>query len=416
MHTSIEIEQTIVKIYLFDTNETHGNLLPLSFTRPVADFRCGILTIREKWENYFPGDYSFFPVDYLREKYGNITDEDEEAVFISGNLLPRPDIVELTGKLNSGEAYVKNGSQKDSSDSILESIIVFKGSYKNLVSGNFKTKTISFETFSIQQVYDIFQKNAEEIIRDFQLITKDRKSQPIPSHVRKISTQGVKNIDRLIFIEKGAKVECASINISKGPVYIGKDSVLMEGSCIRGPFALCEYGEVRMGARIYEATTVGPHCKVGGEVSNTVFFGYSNKAHDGYLGNAVIGEWCNIGAGTNASNLKNDYTLIKVWNYRKHSFVKTDLQFCGVIMGDHSKIGVNCMINTATVLGVGVNIHGAGFPRNFVPCFHEGSATTGLMQVPLQKFIDIMSRMMSRRDVKPTKSDLAILTHIYDES
>lgn len=410
-----------MKIYLFDTIETHGNLLPLSFTRPVADFRCGILTIREKWEKYFPGDYAYYPVDYLREKYGGISDSDEDALFISGNLLPRPDIIELVGKLNTREAYVikeskESPDRKESTESILEKTLIYKGSFKNLLSGNFKSKEINFEPSSLQHVYDIFLKNAEEIIRDFQLITKDRKSQPVPGCVRKISSSNIKNINRLIFIEKGAKVDCSTINVSKGPVYIGKDSVLMEGSCIRGPFAILENGEVRMGARIYEATTIGPHCKVGGEVSNTVFLGYSNKAHDGYLGNAVIGEWCNIGAGTNASNLKNDYTLIKVWNYRKQSFMKTDLQFCGVIMGDHSKIGVNCMINTATVLGVGVNIHGAGFPRNFVPCFHEGSATTGLTQVPLHKFIDIMSRVMSRRDVKPTKSDLDILTHIYDES
>ena len=217
-----------------------------------------------------------------------------------------------------------------------------------------------------------------------------------------------------IFIEEGATIECATVNVKDGPVYIGKDSVLMEGACIRGPFALCEGAEVRMGAKIYEGTTVGPHCKVGGEISNTVFFGFSNKSHDGYLGNAVIGEWCNIGAGTNASNLKNDYSLIRVWNYRTRTFMRTDLQFCGLIMGDHSKIGVNCMINTATVMGVGVNIHGAGFPRQFVPCFCEGSPGSGFSTVPLKKFLDTASRVMSRRDLAPSSGDISILTHIYD--
>lgn len=411
-----------MKVFLFDSPEAHENLLPLSFTRPIADFRCGILTIREKWEKYIPGDYGYYPVEYLREKYGSVADPKEEALFIAGNLLPRPDLITQIVGLLPGEALT---AQTAISKSRLSTVLAFHGSLENLLAGKYKELNYipasvlnplypqpSFPTLCFS--FDIFLKNGEEIIRDFQLITKGRKSKPLPQCVRKISSGPLKGLRRLIFIEPGAKVECATINLSKGPVYIGKDAVLMEGANIRGPFAMGEHSEVKMGAKIYEGTTLGPYCKVGGELSNAVFFGYSNKAHDGFLGNAVIGDWCNIGAGTNASNLKNDYSLIRIWNYATHSFMRTDLQFCGVIMGDHSKIGVNCMINTATVIGVGVNIHGAGFPRNFVPCFSEGSTVSGFSQVPLKKFLDTAEKVMSRRDKTPSQAYISLLSHIYD--
>ena len=195
--------------------------------------------------------------------------------------------------------------------------------------------------------------------------------------------------------------------MTNGPIYIGKDATIMEGSCIRAPFAACEHSQVNMGAKIYGATTLGPYCKVGGELNNVVMIGYSNKAHDGFLGNAVIGEWCNIGGGTTASNLKNDYTEIKLWNYPAHRFLKTGLQFCGLIMGDHSKAGINCMFNTATVIGVGVNIHGAGFPRNFVASFSEGS-TAGFSDVSMTKFFDTARRVMARRHVELSDIDKEI--------
>ena len=219
---------------------------------------------------------------------------------------------------------------------------------------------------------------------------------------------------RKLFIEDGASIEGAIINVKDGPVYIGRDSVIMEGATVRGPLALCNNAKIRMGARIYGGSTFGPYCKVGGEIDNAVFFGYSNKAHDGYLGNAVVGEWCNIGAGTNASNLKNDYSKIRVWNYAKHTFMRTDLQFCGLIMGDHSKIGVNCMLNTATVLGVGVNLHGSGFPRVFVPSFSEGSPAGGFKDVSLKKFCEIAERVMSRRGLELTEQDRRILERVRE--
>lgn len=360
------------------------------------------MTIRQKWESLLPADYGYYPVEYLREKYGTIEDPNEEVILISGNILPRKSLCDFIKNIKSGEVILHEDQP-----------LVFKGTLLQFENREWNPVDYAEEIVLINYVFDIFLKNPEEIKLDFQVITEGRESCKVPQCVRTLETACGEDTHK-IFIEEGAVVECATINTSEGPVYIGKDSVIMEGACLRGPFASCEGSEVRMGAKIYEGTTIGPHCKVGGEVANTVFFGYSNKAHDGYLGNAVIGEWCNIGAGVNASNLKNDYSLIRVWNYRSRSFMKTHLQFCGLIMGDHSKIGVNCMINTATVVGVGVNLHGAGFPRTFVPCFCEGSPTMGFSTVPLKKFLDIVTRVMSRREMKPSEQDLDLLKHIYD--
>lgn len=397
---------TTVKIYLVDSIEAHENLLPLSFLRPLADFRCGILTLRQKWERYLPGDYAYCPVEYLKDKFGCVTDPQEEALFVAGNMIPSAHVAKCLAELQSGQGF----RHKDS-------LVAFRGNYEDFLEEKFQDVGYPGDIRFLEYIFDVFLANPEEIKSDFKLITKGRKSAPIPACVRFLESQG--NSDEedshdSIFIEPGATLECATINVTEGPVYIGKDAVLMEGACIRGPFALCEDAEVRMGAKIYEGTTIGPHCKVGGEVSNTVFFGFSNKAHDGYLGNAIIGEWCNIGAGTNASNLKNDYSLIRVWNYRTRSFMRTDLQFCGLIMGDHSKIGVNCMINTATVMGVGVNVHGAGFPRTFLANFCEGSPITGFTQIPLKKFLDTASRVMSRRDISLSPADEALLKKVYE--
>ncbi|MDE5632492.1 MAG: glucose-1-phosphate thymidylyltransferase, partial [Muribaculaceae bacterium] len=261
------------------------------------------------------------------------------------------------------------------------------------------------EVTAIEQLYDIFMLNGARIKADFERLTAGRTSQPLSA------TNTVIGDPSLIFIEEGAVVEGAFLNTAKGPIYVGADAEIMEGSMLRGPIALCEHATVNMGTKIYPDTTVGPFCKVGGELNNVVFLGYSNKAHDGFLGNAVIGEWCNIGAGAVASNLKNDYTQIRLWNYPTHRFARTSLQFCGLIMGDHSKAGINTMFNTATVLGVGVNVHGAGFPRNFVESFSEGS-TAGFTRVPEKKFFDIAERMMARRGKALTPAERRMLTHL----
>lgn len=392
-----------MNIFFFDTDKSHQNLLPLSFTRPVADFRVGITTIREKWEAMLPGNYAYLPVQYLRPKFGDIDNPDAIALFLNGAAIPDVNLVEAVADLQAGDALWLD-----------DEIVAFLGSYNDLSTQNFKTIIRHPAAKLIRYVFDIFLLNPELIKEDFQRITAGRKSAPLSPSNRVIGdfidTEGLPRL----FIEDGAVVEGATINLKKGPVYIGKNVEIMEGSTIRGPLALCNNAKIRMGAKIYGGSTFGPFCKVGGEIDNAVMFGYSNKAHDGYLGNAVIGEWCNIGAGVNCSNLKNDYSKIRIWNYHSHSFMRTDLQFCGPIIGDHTKIGINCMLNTATVIGVGVNLHGAGFPRPFVPSFSEGSPAGGFSEVSMKKFHDIAERVMSRRNMRLTDDDSRIMEKVYE--
>lgn len=402
MHTIIKVEQKYkaVKIYLFDTKEAHDNLLPLSFTRPVAAFRCGIMTIREKWEKYLPGDYGYYPVEYLRDVYGTVRNSRQDCIFIIGNLLPDEALAKEIEELPKGSALFFN-----------DEMIAFHGSLTKMEKRDWKRIDTDLDIKIINYLFDIFLKNFNEIRKDFRVVTKGRKSQAIPKHTRVLAN--AKSGYR-VFIEEGAEVDCNTINIKNGPVYIGKGSKIMEGSCLRGPLAVCDEAEVRMGAKVYGGTTIGPHSKVGGEINNTVIFGYSNKAHDGYMGNAVIGEWCNIGAGANASNLKNDYSLIRIWNYATQKFMKTDLQFCGVMMGDHSKIGINAMVNTATVIGVGVNLHGGGFPRNYLSNFSEGSPTSGFTKQPFEKFMETAERVKIRRGKGIDEKEKAIYKEIYE--
>lgn len=388
-----------MNVILFDEKGNWTDLLPLSFTRPIADIRIGIMTIREKWSRLLAHDnISYMPADYLSVKFGKTVTDDN--IFIASNILPSKELAEAVHSLEFGSA-LKSG----------ETTVAFRGSEADFIAGKFTNATEVEEPRSVKMLYNIFLLNEEEMISDFKMITEGRKSQPISKTCTVVGDTERDGMP-LIFIEEGACVEGAYLNTNCGPIYIGKDAIIMEGACIRGCFAACEHSQVNMGAKIYGATTLGPYCKVGGELNNVVMFGYSNKAHDGFLGNAVVGEWCNIGAGTNASNLKNDYTEIKLWNYRTHRFLKTGLQFCGLILGDHSKIGINCMLNTATVIGVGVNIHGSGFPRNFVASFLEGGAA-GYTDVSVAKFFDIAKRMMARRDIILSDIDKEIFESIY---
>ena len=388
-------------IILFDASEVRGNLLPMTFTRPVADLRVGILTIREKWERMLEGRYSYLTVDYLQEKYPMI--EADESVFIAGNVCPTAVLIEKINALGVGCALVSSKGD----------VIAYKGDAENFNSRNFTREIVcDGDCLTVKMLYDIFMENHRGIVEDFALLTKNRTSQPLSDTNTIIGNPTDADGNSMIFIEEGAVVEGAMLNVKNGPIYVGRNAEVMEGSCLRGPIALCDNAVINMGARVYGATTLGPYCKVGGEVNNVVMMGYSNKAHDGFLGNAVIGEWCNIGGGSSASNLKNDYTEIKLWNYPAHRFLRTGLQFCGLIMGDHSKVGVNCMFNTATVLGVGVNIHGSGFPRNFVASFSEGGAS-GFADVPLTKFFDIAQRMMARRGLTLSDIDMRIFESIH---
>lgn len=386
----------MINVIFYDLPRVHADLLPMTFTRPVADFRIGITTIREKWAMMLPQDcrYGYRTVGFLVKKYK--AEEIDDNLFIAGNVVPNPALVEDVLRLEIGEALFKG-----------DDFIAYRGVSPDMHADNYMKKEYNGECLVLHYLFDIFLNNGAVIKQDFEMITKGRTSCALSASNTVIGDPG------LVFVEEGAYVEGAFLNTNGGPIYIGKDAQVMEGSCVRGPMALCEHSNINMGSKIYSDTTIGPWSKVGGELNNVVVFGYSNKAHDGFLGNAVIGEWCNIGAGTNASNLKNDYSKIRVWNYPDHTFMRTDLQFCGLIMGDHSKVGINCMFNTATVVGVGVNIHGSGFPRTFIPSFSEGSPVGGFTDVQLKKFFDIANRAMARRGLLLTDLDYEIFEEIY---
>ena len=390
-------------IILFDSDQQHLELLPLAFTRPVSDIRIGILTIREKWERHLPGNYSYSTPEYMAAKYPASYTADN--LFVAGHILPDSVLVKQIAELNPGDAISHNGE-----------LVAFRGSEADFHDKRYsRTIECQQDPHCIRHLYDIFRQNGECLEADFKLITGGRTSQKLSDSNRIIGDPCFPDGTPKIFLEPGARAECAIFNVTNGPIYLGADSEVMEGSCIRAPFAACEHVVVNMGTKIYGATTLGPFCKVGGELNNVVMFGFSNKAHDGFLGNAVIGEWCNLGAGAVASNLKNDYSEIKLWNYPTRRFLRTHLQFCGLIMGDHSKAGINTMFNTATVVGVGVNIHGAGFPRNFVASFSEGG-TAGFTDVQLSKFYAIAEKMMARRGRTLTDADKTIFEAIYNQA
>lgn len=383
-------------IIIFDDNEVRKQLLPLTYTRPIAKIRIGITTIEEKWRAMLgEGRFSWLTASYLQEKFP--LHAEKCNLMIAGHVLPCPAIAKQALALGEGEAIVDGGE-----------VIAFNGMPDDFDNRNFSHIYCPMQPVaSIHKLYDIFEANSKAIKADFARLTEGRASQPIPSTATVIGDAS------LIFIEEGASVDGAFLNTRKGPIYMGKDVEIMECACVRGPFAACHDAKVKIGAKIYEGTTLGPHCKVGGEVENTVFIGYSNKAHDGFIGDAVVGEWCNLGGGTTASNLKNDYGEVKLWNYAAQRFERTGRQFVGLVMGDHCKTGVNCMINTATVLGVGVNIHGSGFPRNFVASFMEGSSNAGFKDVNLKAFFTVAERVMERRGITLTETDRRMYESIY---
>ena len=375
-----------MNVILFDNNRV--NYYPLSFTRPIAYFRVGIFTIKEKWEQYYKS-VSVKTEDYLSAKFALKVQKDN--LWIDARIFPSQALITELNSLRIGEALAKNGT-----------IFAFRNSTFTRDKLNIIDSNASFN--SIENLWDIFLDNDREINSDFEFLAK-RKSQTL--------NQSNTLIGDKIFIEKGAKVSCSILNTENGPIYIGKDAEIMEGSLVRGPFAMLNNSVLKMGSKIYGATTLGPFCKVGGEVSNAVFFGYSSKAHDGFLGNSVIGEWCNLGADTNNSNLKNDYAEVKLWNYETESFKNTGLQFCGLIMGDHTKCGINTMFNTGTVVGVSANIFGSGFPRNFIPSFSWGGAS-GFSVYKLAKVFDVVEKVFARRKLKFDKVEKDILSHVYD--
>ncbi len=383
--------------YILFDGPSRNQLLPFTYTRPVADIRIGILTIREKWELYLGITTSTVTEDYLTDKFPMV--ELEENIMINGAYLPNNELGALVKGLNKNQAIYKD-----------EDIVAFYTTNDQEEINFDEYESIEFlnEVIKVDYTWDIFFKNALAIQEDFELLTTNRKSAPISQSNNVISSEN-------IFIEKGAKVEFATLNASTGPIYIGKEAEIMEGSLIRGPFALCDKAILKLGTKIYGATTVGPNCKVGGEVNNSVFFENSNKGHDGFLGNSVIGEWCNIGADTNNSNLKNNYAEVRLWDYETEGFAKTGLQFCGLMMGDHSKCGINTMFNTGTVVGVSANIFGSGFPRNFIPSFSWGG-NSGFTTYLTKKAFEVAKVVMERRNVVITNQDAAILEHVFEET
>jgi len=383
--------------YILFDGPARNALLPFTFTRPVADILVGIVTIRQKWEMRLGSTTTTLTEEYLSEKFPMV--EMEENVMINASFLPNAILAEMVSNLQSNQAIFKG-----------DEVIAFYTS-ENQEEVDFDSyEIIEFDgdCIRIQNSWDIFSKNDAAIREDFQLVTEDRKSQPIPRSVNAIAKEN-------IFIEEGAKLEFVTLNASSGPIYIGKNSEIMEGAVIRGPLALCENSQVKMGAKIYGATTVGPQSRVGGEVKNAVLFSNSNKGHEGFLGDSVLGEWCNIGADTNTSNLKNNYDEVKLWSYETENFAKTGLQFCGLMMGDHSKCGINTMFNTGTVVGVSANIFGSGFPRNFVPSFSWGGAA-GFTTYLTKKAFETARLVMSRRNIEFDDKEAAILEQVFEET
>ena len=383
--------------YILFDGTVRNALLPFTYTRPVADIRVGILTIREKWENYLGHTTTTLTEGYLEEKYPMV--ELGTNIMLNASFLPTENLVKLVKNLSQNEAVFKGD----------EVIAFFTTDTQEKVDFNtYKIYNYEDEILQIKNTWDIFSLNDKAIADDFKLLTEGRKSEPIPATVNCIHKEN-------IFLEEGVDISFATLNASTGPIYIGKNAIVMEGVLVRGPLALCHDSVLKMGAKIYGATTIGPLSKVGGEVNNTVIFGYSSKGHEGYLGNSVIGEWCNLGADTNNSNLKNNYAEVKLWSYETGRFTKTGLQFCGLMMGDHSKCGINTMFNTGTVVGVSANIYGSNFPRNFIPSFSWGGSA-GFTTYKMNKVDEVATVVMKRKHLEYGDIDKKILTQIFDDT
>ncbi|PIY07775.1 MAG: glucose-1-phosphate thymidylyltransferase [Flexibacter sp. CG_4_10_14_3_um_filter_32_15] len=420
-----------MNIIFFDAPSLCTHLLPFTFTRPVADLRVGILTIKEKFETYFnqylqninsseteSHTFSFLTQDYLQEKfpiYFSVNNNENETVnlYINGAVLPTLDFFEKLSVLPL-ETAIFSDSANGTELIAFKTFTQFKNIEKfyDFALKAAKQKTEKIQIQFLQRTWDIFRANKQEIEKDFDLITTGRKSQIITDK------HTVLYNEERIFIEEGVTIKAAVLNAEKGSIYIGKNASIEEGAIIRGSFALGESSVINTGANMRGDTTIGKFCKIGGEVSNCVFFGYSNKGHDGFLGNAVIGEWCNLGAATNCSNLKNNYGTVRIWNYAEENYEKTDLQFCGLLMGDHSKSGICTMFNTATVVGTGANVFGEGFPPKFIPSFAWGNGNhqTKFVSTHLEALFKTAERMMSRRDVAFTETERKIMKHIFEDT
>ena len=381
---------------VFSDAQYWEDFLPLSFTRPVAEMRVGILTFSERWKKLLDIESTYYITeDFLQEKYKKPAAG--QSLFIVPNFLPSESLLQQIKDLKAGEALVYDNE-----------LLVANINMENFSLNQIEKMTdVTEEILFFKKPTDLFSYNDKAIDFDFELLTKGRASQELSS------TCGFLGDKKDLFIEEGAVLEFATVNCKTGKIYIGKDAEVMEGCNLRGPIALCEHSKFNLGAKIYGPTTIGPHSKVGGEVNNIVVFGFSNKGHDGFVGNSVIGEWCNLGADTNSSNLKNNYASVKLWNYKSKRFEDTGLQFCGLIMGDHSKTAINTQLNTGTVVGVAANIFKAGFPPNLVENFSWGGMK-GDEKFKLEKAYEVSEKVMERRKVALTENDKHILKYIYE--
>ncbi len=395
-----------IRNIIFIDDETHQSLLPLTFTRPTGAIRVGILSIADKWSLRLNLPYSFYCKPYLQTKFPLKLSDDNIVIF--GGLLPGQDIINNLNNLKTGQGIFSNGQLLICrvTRAQFNSVLLGKADFLEqiLFEGKFE---------SISHTYNIISKNKQEISNDFDLLTKGRVSEKLSSTVTIVGAETNPELRKKIFLEPGAKVEYVMLNPAEGPVYIGRDTLVMEGSIIRGPFAMCEHSQVNMGSKIYGGTTLGPWCKAGGELNNSIMQGYSNKAHDGFLGDSFIGEWCNLGADTNTSNLKNDFAEVKLWDYQTSRFLKTGMQFLGLIMGDYSRCGINTMFNSGTVVGVACNLFGPGFPRNFIPSFAMGGAH-GFKNNTLNDVFRTIKIAQERRNLNFTDTDAQILKEVFE--
>lgn len=380
---------------------SHLNMLPLTYTRPVAELRMGIFTFKERWLNYFPkASVSYVTEAYLSRLYPKKIAE--ENLYITASWLVSALEVEKVKSLQLGEVLV------DSSGRFLAGKLTLSSFEEQSQLNRWENSQTLVETIVPSYPWDLFSHNARAIQMDFDWLKSNKKSQ-------KIDASNQVEAEDNIFIEEGAKVKYSILNASTGPIYIGKKATIMEGCLIRGSFALCESATLKMGAKIYEGTTIGPHCKVGGEVSNSILIGYSNKGHDGFLGNSVIGEWCNLGADTNNSNLKNNYAEVKMWSYSEEKFLRTGLTFCGLIMGDHAKSAINTQFNTGTTVGVSANIFTDGFPPNKIDSFSWGGQRNAI-KFNLEKAFEVAEKMMERRGKTLCDKEKDVLRYLFDKS
>jgi UDP-N-acetylglucosamine diphosphorylase/glucosamine-1-phosphate N-acetyltransferase len=384
-----------MNLVLFDDPAIRINLLPFTFTRPIGKIRVGILTIVEKWEKRLNTTASFLTEPYLQKKFPLKSSHDN--LFINAAWCPDDEAIKSVQTLKHGETLTYK-----------EMILAWRSVDMSLPDLSKRIpKHFSGTVTLIDQVWRIFQYNGAQIKVDFTLLTANRKSKGVQDKHTIVYNEAN------IFVEEGVSIRAAVLNAENGPIYLGKNSQVHEGALIKGPFALCEGSNVNMGGKMRGDTTVGPFSKVGGEVSNSVIFGYSNKGHEGFLGNSVLGEWCNLGADTNVSNLKNNYENVKLWNYAKGGFIDTGLQFCGLMMSDHCKTGINTMFNTGTVVGVSSNIFGDGFPRNFIPSFSWGGAN-GFTTYQLKKACDTAEKTMERRNITLDDNEKEILAKVFE--